>query len=556
MSIIKIKCFNFKAVEVEGGFDSVCKNQRWSHLARQLNYKEIQSARIIKNHYENLLYPYLMFETGESQSISPKKQPPPVVEEITEETADESKKRSSSRKRKPTAKSLTGVENISCLVCKRGDDEAFMLLCDGCDTASYHTFCLHPPLKEVPKGDWRCPDCVADICKRPTDAYGFEQSPRSYTLAEFGRMADTFKADYFKKPLAQISTDECEAEFWRVLAAPDERVAVEYGADLHTIETGSGFPTRSVKGRVRANADPYVDSPWNLNNLSQLDKSVLSQMNVPISGMKVPWAYVGMCFSCFCWHVEDHWSYSINYLHMGEPKSWYGVSGRDAEHFERVMKSSARELFENSPDLLHHLVTIMDPLFLCGEGVPIYRVCQGPGEFVITFPRAYHAGFNQGFNFAEAVNFCPADWIPAGRAAVESYKSVRRHTVFSHDELVCKVASSAAAAAAGLDQRRLTVDINTVVTVQRELRTVIEFERAYRKRLLDAGVKHGNKLAFELLSDDERTCDYCKTTCFVSAVKCTCRPDKMACLDHMEHLCSGSKSSSSSAHHKFTILYR
>lgn len=54
------------------------------------------------------------------------------------------------------------VDLYICHMCNRGDGEEYMLLCDGCDDA-FHTYCLIPPMPEVPKGDWRCPKCVAKV---------------------------------------------------------------------------------------------------------------------------------------------------------------------------------------------------------------------------------------------------------------------------------------------------------------------------------------------------------------------------------------------------------
>lgn len=306
-----------------------------------------------------------------------------------------------------------------CHICNRGDVEEAMLLCDGCDD-SYHTFCLMPPLAEIPKGEWRCPKCVVEEVSKPTEAFGFEQAHREYTLQQFGEMADQFKADYFNIPVHLVPTELVEREFWRIVSSIDEDVVVEYGADLHTMDHGSGFPTKSSMYLLTGDQE-YAESSWNLNNLPLLEESILGHINADISGMKVPWMYVGMCFATFCWHNEDHWSYSINYLHWGEPKTWYGVPGKNAEAFENTMKRAAPELFQSQPDLLHQLVTIMNPNILMNAGVPVYRTDQHAGEFIITFPRAYHAGFNQGYNFAEAVNFAPADWVGGNRLCFQCF---------------------------------------------------------------------------------------------------------------------------------------
>ncbi|XP_036434959.1 lysine-specific demethylase 5C isoform X1 [Colossoma macropomum] len=418
------------------------------------------------------------------------------------------------------------VDSFVCRMCGRGDEDEKLLLCDGCDD-NYHTFCLLPPLSDPPKGNWRCPKCVAEECKKPAEAFGFEQATREYTLQSFGEMADTFKADYFNMPVHMVPTELVEKEFWRLVSSIEEDVTVEYGADIHSKEFGSGFPVNNGKRHLSEEEEEYARSGWNLNVMPVLEQSVLCHINADISGMKVPWLYVGMVFSAFCWHIEDHWSYSINYLHWGEPKTWYGVPSVAAEKLEEVMKKLTPELFEFQPDLLHQLVTIMNPNILMAHGVPVVRTNQCAGEFVITFPRAYHSGFNQGYNFAEAVNFCTADWLPTGRSCIEHYRRLRRYCVFSHEELTCKMAACPE-----------KLDLNLAAATHREMFIIVQEERKLRKALLEKGVTEAEREAFELLPDDERQCDKCKTTCFLSALACTNCTERLVCLYHTQDLCS------------------
>uniref|UniRef100_A0A673Y264 [histone H3]-trimethyl-L-lysine(4) demethylase n=1 Tax=Salmo trutta TaxID=8032 RepID=A0A673Y264_SALTR len=417
------------------------------------------------------------------------------------------------------------VDSFVCRMCGRGDEDEKLLLCDGCDD-NYHTFCLLPPLTEAPKGNWRCPKCVAE-CKRPAEAFGFEQATREYTLQSFGEMADTFKADYFNMPVHMVPTELVEREFWRLVSSIEEDVTVEYGADIHSKDFGSGFPMNNGMKNLSQEEADYARSGWNLNVMPVLEQSLLCHINADISGMKVPWLYVGMVFSAFCWHIEDHWSYSINYLHWGEPKTWYGVPSVAAERLEEVMKKLTPELFEFQPDLLHQLVTIMNPNILMAHGVPVVRTNQCAGEFVITFPRAYHSGFNQGYNFAEAVNFCTADWLPAGRSCIEHYRRLRRYCVFSHEELTCKMAACPE-----------KLDLNLAAATHREMFSIVQEERELRKGLLERGITEAEREAFELLPDDERQCDNCKTTCFLSALACSNCTERLVCLYHTQDLCN------------------
>jgi jumonji domain-containing protein 2 len=60
---------------------------------------------------------------------------------------------------------------------------------------------------------------------------------------------------------------------------------------------------------------------------------------------------------------------------------------------------------------------MISPELIRNNSIPVKYVIQKPGEIIITFPYAYHAGFNHGFNCAEAVNFATIRWIDFGKRA-------------------------------------------------------------------------------------------------------------------------------------------
>lgn len=595
---LDLYCLKFW-VDEEGGFENCNTPKKWRKIANSMGYSQNTSTmNFLRSNYEKILLPYEIFEkskadilktvkktetkteskVGEPGKLMFKEVSVESITKVKDESEVKEEKLSKSIKKTKTGSDITieidltktNLENevlkrnrelrrlacygpgpkmpglndeefditksrkrprydldplaiYICAICQKDHRDDLLLICNGCQD-TYHTFCLKPPLTAVPDGDWRCPCCIAAEVHKPAEAFGFAQAEREYTLQQFGEMADKFKSEYFSMSGHLVPTNVAEKEFWRIISSVEEDVTVEYGADLHSMDHGSGFPTKSSLNLYPGDQE-YVDSGWNLNNLPVLEGSVLRFINADISGMTVPWMYVGMCFSAFCWHNEDHWSYSINYLHWGEAKTWYGVPGSGAELLENAMKAAAPDLFKTQPDLLHQLVTIMNPNILMAAGVPIYRTDQQAGEFVITFPRAYHAGFNQGYNFAEAVNFAPPDWLPIGRECITHYKKLKRFCVFSHDELICKMA---------LEGDRL--DLDTALQTQKELMRATQEEGSFRGKLADKGIKNVRRTAFELLGDDERLCEICKTTCFLSSVSCSeCK--HMACLQHAEVMC-------------------
>ncbi|KAG8702071.1 hypothetical protein FRC09_004969 [Ceratobasidium sp. 395] len=396
-----------------------------------------------------------------------------------------------------------------------------MLLCDGCDE--------DPPLNAIPKGSWFCHECMFG-----NNDYGFDEGDE-HSLTSFQARDLAFRKQWFEAHppppstwadptlttlgKIQITEDDVEREFWRLVQSSHETVEVEYGADVHSTTHGSAMP--SVESHPR---DPYSRDPWNVNNLPILQDSMLRYIKSDISGMTVPWTYVGMLFSTFCWHNEDHYTYSLNYMHWGETKTWYGIPGEDAQKFEDAIKSEAPDLFEAQPDLLFQLVTLMNPDRLRKAGVRVVACNQRPGEFVVTLPKAYHAGFNHGLNFNEAVNFAPPEWLPLGLECARRYRDHRKLPVFSHDELLVTISQHAAS-------------VKNAGWLHKDLKEMVDRELEQRDQVRALVGRMDERLDDNDSPEDMYQCAICKGFCYLSQVTCQCTHSRV-CLEHVRQLCN------------------
>ncbi|XP_059443641.1 lysine-specific demethylase JMJ17 isoform X2 [Corylus avellana] len=537
-------CKLFNGVKRYGGYDKVLKEKKWGEVSwfvRSARKISECAKHVLCQLYREHLFDYENYYNRLNQKAGSGYKRGSHEKRKSEHEAEFSgskrRRRSNGGDKVKVCKVEEEEHDQICEQCRSGLHGEVMLLCDRCNKG-WHIYCLSPPLKQVPEGNWYCLECL----NSDEDCFGFVPGKR-YSLEAFRRVADRAKKRWFGTVSA--SRVQIEKKFWEIVEGLVGEVEVMYGSDLDTSIYGSGFPRandqrpQTVEAKVWGE---YCDSPWNINNLPKLKGSMLRAVHQNITGVMVPWLYMGMLFSAFCWHFEDHCLYSMNYLHWGEPKCWYSVPGSEAQAFEKVMQKSLPDLFDAQPDLLFQLVTMLNPSVLQEHGVPVYSILQEPGNFVITFPRSYHGGFNLGLNCAEAVNFAPADWLPHGGVGAERYQQYHKAAVLSHEELLCVVAK--------------VNDCNGRVSpyLKKELLRIYDKEKNLREQLWKNGIIKSSPMSPRKCpeyvgTEEDPTCIICKQYLYLSAVVCRCRPSAFVCLEHWERLCECKSS-------RLCLLYR
>ncbi|KAH8104321.1 JmjC domain, hydroxylase-domain-containing protein [Phellopilus nigrolimitatus] len=122
---------------------------------------------------------------------------------------------------------------------------------------------------------------------------------------------------------------------------------------------------------------------WNVGGLSSTMSRLLSR-------------------ATFVWHVEAMDLFSINYICFGAPKFWYAIPQARSVQLENTLRSFFPRDVAQCRQFLRHKSLLASPTLLAQSSCKFNKVVHYVGEFVITFPRGFHAGLNLGLNCVDS----------------------------------------------------------------------------------------------------------------------------------------------------------
>ena len=142
-----------------------------------------------------------------------------------------------------------------------------------------------------------------------------------------------------------------------------------------------------------------------------------------------------------------------------------------------------------------------------------------PGEFILTFPGAYHAGFSTGINIGEAVNFISRSWFDYGFTCQEIYRRTREKIpVFPIDWIITENI---------LNIGKANLELETKIKLKEAYFRILKDERKSREQLektlkVVTGTGQGSQMMKDrdLVAEDAHQCHYCTDFAYMSMISC------------------------------------
>lgn len=263
----------------------------------------------------------------------------------------------------------------------------------------------------------------------------------------------------------EISTHGFEALFWSTISQNSlEPLAIEVAKQLSSFVHSPKFQRLTT----HTNNDFALDvqksmeaatNPWNLYNIAFAPNSLLgtlTDLDVTTQEIYHPTTNVNMTFGFENWRCEDHFLQLCDYLHYGASKLWHFIPESETDKFENLLDSLNHDenqveiglkepklatdaleamlgpiasnadssRYEHRSPPLENLIRklqkkkskrnqdyLVSREQLEKHSIKYHTALQGPGEFIIKYPKVYSCNLSSGLNVGAEVNIATVSWL-------------------------------------------------------------------------------------------------------------------------------------------------